>query len=174
MQFPQAKDRYVLEGDWLGYIEGFTQKTGPCATGKMLLERLIPSPELTLARQNVLPYEESSERTVKVERVLEVQNPNLRLKVWDNGIVDGDVVTLFLNGEQLLKDYRVVKHKYGMNVKLKEDINFLILHAEDLGDITPNTVAVSVDDGVEEQVIILSSNLRESGAVMIKQFKLEE
>jgi len=60
-----------------------------------------------------------------------------------------------------------------MNIKLEKKTNYLILHAEDLGDITPNTVAVSVDDGVKEQRIILSSNLRESGAVMIRQFQID-
>jgi hypothetical protein len=34
-------------------------------------------------------------------------------------------------------------------------------------------VAVSIDDGEREQVIIVSSNLEESGAVMIKQFKVD-
>lgn len=173
LQFSQTPDRYILEGDWKGYIEGFTLDSGPCAPGKMLLERLIPSPQVTLAKQNLLPYEEKKERKVKVERILEVQSPNLLLKVWDNGTVDGDVVTLFLNGDQLVENYRVSKRKYGMNVKLSDETNFLILHAEDLGDISPNTVAVSVDDGVKEQIIILSSNLKESGALMIRQFKLD-
>lgn len=170
----KKKDRYVLEGDWLGFIEGFTQKSGPCAPGKMVLERLIPTEQIIAQREKTtLPYEKSTDRAVKVERVLEVQSPNIRIKVWDNGIVDGDVVTLFLNGKQLLENHRVKKTKYGMNVKLNDAINFLILHAEDLGDITPNTVAVSVDDGVKEQIIILSSNLKESGAVMIKEFKVD-
>ena len=87
--------------------------------------------------------------------------------------VDGDIVTVFLNGELLFEKYRVTKHKYAKVVKLKPDDNYLILHAEDLGDISPNTVAVSIDDGVKEQIIILSSNLSESGAIMIKQFKIE-
>lgn len=168
-----AKDRHMLEGDWLGYIEGHTQKSGACAPGKMLLERIIPSPEIKEEEKKMLPYEQNAKRKVKVERVVEVSSPNIRIKVWDNGIVDGDIVTIFLNGKQLLENHRVNKRKFGMNVQLNESTNFLILHAEDLGDITPNTVAVSIDDGQREQVIILSSNLRESGAVMIKEFKVD-
>ena len=43
-----------------------------------------------------------SKRTIKVERVLEVQSSSIKIKVWDNGTVDGDVATLFLNGERIL------------------------------------------------------------------------
>ena len=51
--------------------------------------------------------------------------------------------------------------------------NLLILHAEDLGDIVPNTVAVGIDDGIEMQTIILNSNLAESGAILIQPFARE-
>ena len=54
-------------------------------------------------------------------------------------------------------------------IQLREESNFLIMHANDLGDIAPNTVALSIDDGVKEQRLIVSSNLAESGAVLIKE-----
>ena len=164
--------RYVLAGQWEGYLEGHTPASGACAPGELYLEKPVSTREVAVAQKQYVPYESESRREVKIERVLEVSRPNLRIKVWDNGVVDGDVITLFLNGEQLLHRYRVTKNKRAVNITLQEDLNFLILHAEDLGEIMPNTVAVSIDDGEKEQVLILSSNLRESGAVMIKQFKM--
>ncbi len=164
---------YVLEGEWKGFIEGFNFTTGSCAPGKFYLEKPIETRTITKAVQEARkPYESKNERKIKVQRILEVQSPKLKIKTWDNGTVDGDIVTLFLNGNLLFEKYRVAKTKYTKLVTLKEENNFLILHAESLGDIPPNTVAVSIDDGVKEQVIILSSNLEESGAVMIKQFKV--
>ena len=103
----------------------------------------------------------------------EVRSRDLYLRVWDNGTVDGDVVTLFLNGRRILHNFRVSKRKRVIPVTLEAANNFLILHAEDLGDIIPNTVAVSIDDGFKEQIIILSSNLAESGAVLIREVKVE-
>ena len=169
----KADQRYIIEGSWEGYIEGWEGiQKGKCASGTLYLEKPI------LTRQTVATVEEayhksekSSLRTVKVGRVLEVQNERLQIQVWDNGTVDGDAVTLFLNGERLLYNYRVSKRKMTVPVQLKQDNNFLILHAEDIGSISPNTVAVSVNDGVKEQVIIMSSNLNFSGAVMIKRFR---
>lgn len=67
----------------------------------------------------------------------------------------------------------VYHYEIAIPVTLQERHNFLILPAEDLGDISPNTVAVSVDDGIREQIIILSSNLRESGAVLIREVRVD-
>lgn len=174
LQFKKEDERYVLAGEWGGFLEGFgSSRKGRCASGTVYLEKPILTEKVKTAEKKITPYEAESRRKVKVQRILQVHNENLRIKVWDNGVVDGDIVTLFLNGERLLHNYRVTKHKRGILVKLKEEYNFLILHAESIGDITPNTVAVSVDDGVKEQVIILSSNLRESGAVLVRQFKVE-
>jgi hypothetical protein len=49
----------------------------------------------------------------------------------------------------------------------------LVLHAESLGSVPPNTIAVSVFDGVKEQTIVLCSNLKESGAVLIRTFQVK-
>ncbi|RMG83287.1 MAG: hypothetical protein D6714_10025 [Bacteroidetes bacterium] len=164
----------TLSGPWWGYIEGYTPQTGPCAPGQMYLEQIAPTPAIEIpAIPAFQPYVDATARTVKTGRVLEVGRPDIRIKVWDNGIVDGDILTLFLNGRKILNEYRVSKRKFSINVKLHQGINYLILHAEDLGKISPNTVAVSVDDGIKEQIVILSSNLKESGAVMIRTFEIK-
>lgn len=172
LRLRRENHKYVLEGEWSGFIEGFDLETGPCASGSIYLEKPILTE--TFRKQSVeaaKPYEDKNKRKVKVGQVIEVQNNQLRIRVWDNGIVDGDYVTLFLNGQPILNNYRVSKVKRSIPVKLNREDNFLILHAEDLGDITPNTVAVSIDDGVKEQQIIISSNLRESGAILIKKIE---
>ncbi len=70
---------------------------------------------------------------------------------------------------------RAKKPKSNRNINivyrvLRKENNLLILHAEDLGAIIPNTVAVSIYDGSKEEIIILSSNLNVSGAILIRQF----
>lgn len=166
--------RFLLSGGWEGFIEGYTPSTGACAPGNIYLEKPILTREINESAAGfTLPYQEAENREVKIDRVLRVSQPKIRLKVWDNGTVDGDVVTLYLNGEQILKNYTVSKRKWSIPISLSQKNNFLILHAEDLGDITPNTVAVSIDDGVKEEIIILSSNLAESGAILIQPFVVD-
>ena len=162
---------YELRGDWSGYLEHKSPSTGACAPGTVYLNKPVLSKTVT---ERIQPetdqYTERTQRTVKVDRVLKVRSDNIRIKVWDNGIVDGDILTLFLNGQQILHKYRVNKRRWSIPVDIIRGENLLILHAEDLGDISPNTVAVAIDDGISEQVIVLSSNLRESGAILIQPF----
>ncbi|GJM34460.1 MAG: hypothetical protein DHS20C18_34610 [Saprospiraceae bacterium] len=165
---------YQLKGNWSGYLEGFTPEEGGCAPGSVFLEKPILTQQVVQKiEQNYIQYTNKNQRQVKVDRVIEVQNENIRIKVWDNGTVDGDVVTIFLNGEQLLHNFRVSKRKWTKAIKLNKADNFLILHAEDLGEITPNTVAVSIDDGVKEKIVLVSSDLKTSGAIMIRKFRFE-
>lgn len=186
--FAKEENRLSLAGDWTGYIEGFTALNGACAPGKLYLEKPIFRPEDIVVLPSkagspanspgkpagVMTYEKNYGRNVDVERVLEVKNKTIRIRVWDSGTVDGDVCTLFLNGDMILKNYRVARAKHETIVKLEKPTNFIILHAINLGSISPNTIAVSVDDGVQEQVVILSSNLKTSGAIMIREFTVSE
>lgn len=162
---------YELRGDWSGYLEHKSPSDGACAPGTVYLNKPVLSRTVS---ERIAPstnqYTEETQRTVKVDRVLKVRSENIRIKVWDNGIVDGDILTLFLNGQQILHKYRVNKRRWSIPVDIIRGENLLILHAEDLGDISPNTVAVAIDDGISEQIIVLSSNLRESGAILIQPF----
>lgn len=164
----------VLAGSWTGYIEQRDPVAGACAPGKLYLERPVVSVQLDdeIKRQQA-PYERDMLRSVKIDRVVEVYSADVRIKVWDNGAVDGDIATIFLNGERILNKYTVSKRKRSIPVTLKAEDNLLILHAEDLGEIPPNTVAVSIDDGRNEQIIILTSNLDVSGAILIKHFRVK-
>lgn len=189
LQLRKEEHRYILEGSWGGYIEGFKPvgAKGKCAPGKIYLEKpIIPiakpasssnafSDETSKKEKNVLTTPSSTTpqkkegRSINLTRIIEVKSNQLKIKVWDNGSVDGDIVTIFLNEKRITHQLRVTKTKRTFPVKLSAKDNYLVLHADDLGEITPNTVAVSIDDGVKEQRLILSSNLEESGAIMVKQ-----
>lgn len=176
LQMRREGDKYILEGSWQGHIEGFDMESGPCASGSIYLEK--PVLQQTIAQKSppmppALPEPEEKPRKIKVQKIVEVQSRNLRLRAWDSGTVDGDVVTIFLNGEQVLFRYRVNKRRYAFPITLQEDHNFMVMYADDIGDIIPNTVAVSIDDGVREQMIVLSSDLEESGAVLLKKIEIK-
>lgn len=171
-------DKYILQGPWSGYLEGHLQddQASRCADGNIYLEKpveLFRTTQFLETTKPALDLATQSDRKIKLQRTIDVHNPTVKIRVWDNGTVDGDIATIFLNGSQILSNYRVTKTKRAIPVTLQEGVNVLVLHAVDLGEITPNTVAISVDDGVEEQTIILSSNLEESGALLVRQFKIK-
>lgn len=175
LQVKRAKHKYILEGPWQGFIEGYTQQTGACAPGRIIFEKPILSRQIEeTVKKETQKYQATNQRKIKVQRIIEVKSNELKLRTWDSGDVDGDIITVFLNGRQLLVKYRVSKRRYAFPVTLAEDNNFLMLHADDIGDISPNTVAVSIDDGVKEQMVVLSSDLEESGAILIKKIEIDK
>lgn len=160
-----------LRGTWSGIIEN---TSGACAPGVVVLEQL-PTVRDTFQTVSFASdqYQAVSGRKVRVDRLIKVRSDRVHIRVWDAGTVDGDVATVFLNGERILHNFRVTKRRPGIPVRVKPGENLLILHAEDLGDIPPNTVAVGIDDGFEMQTVILNSNLSESGAILIQPFTRE-
>ena len=48
-------------------------------------------------------------RDVEVQKVITVDAKTLKLAVWDNERVDGDKISLSLNGKWILRNYEIVK-----------------------------------------------------------------
>jgi len=168
-------DVYALTGAWSSDPALNGSGAAGCDAEQLQLEKPILTRKINEQMsqyQSIKPAREKP-RKINVIRTIKVRTPQVKLRVWDNGTVDGDVATLFLNGEKVLEKYRVNSRKATLRVTLKEKDNFLVLHADDLGDIHPNTVAISIDDGTGEQLIIVSSNLQESGAILIKKIEID-
>ncbi|MGB0839456.1 MAG: L-type lectin-domain containing protein [Chitinophagales bacterium] len=103
----------------------------------------------------------------KAKRVV-VKSNTLEIAVWDGEYIDGDVISLYFNGQWILEDYALRKQKKRIKVRIdvNED-NHLILFAHNLGERSPNTAAVSINDGTQTKRIGLSSNLNQCDAVQL-------
>lgn len=174
LRLDEDVNRFGFHGVWEGRMDATeTQKAGACAPGKVYLEKPILDKDVkasirSLQTQTALS---SQGRKLKLQRTIEVKSTDLTISVWDNGTEDGDVITLFFNGHQLAKQHRISKNKSNYRVKLSGNENFLILQADDLGSIKPNTVAVSINDGQREQILVMSADLEENGAVLIRKIQ---
>jgi hypothetical protein len=106
-------------------------------------------------------------RTVSVTKKITVKNSEVVIKVWDHQMIDGDIISLNLNGKWILQKYTLEKEHKEIHVKLQAGTNYLVLHAHNLGIYSPNTAAVSIFDGKKEQTIVLESTLNASGTIQI-------
>ncbi|MDX2070074.1 MAG: hypothetical protein SFV55_16725 [Haliscomenobacter sp.] len=174
LRLDEDVNRFGFHGVWEGRMDATeTQKAGACAPGKVYLEKPILDKNVKASIRNLQTQTALSNqgRKLKLQRTIEVKSTDLTISVWDNGTEDGDVITLFFNGQQLAKQHRISKNKSNYRVKLSGDENFLILHADDLGSIKPNTVAVSINDGQREQILVMSADFEENGAVLIRKIQ---
>jgi len=162
-------DAYRLTGTWEGQIEGTTNRLGRCAPGDLRLEKPILTRTIRQRIDTLDAMPALRERPIHIAQTVEVTGQNLKLFLWDNGLVDGDVVSVYLNGQRLLDQYRVRKGRAELRIKLRKGPNFLVLVADDLGSTPPSTVAISLHDGEREHKLVIRSDQRESGAVLIKR-----
>lgn len=110
-----------------------------------------------------------NEREILKTKTVTVRADSITIKVWDNGKeVDGDSISLNLNGEWILKDYRLQRKQLIMRIPLERRTdNFLILYALNLGTAPPNTAAVIVYDGKQQKILRLVSDMNTCGAINI-------
>jgi hypothetical protein len=106
-------------------------------------------------------------RVLTVTHKMDVSATKVIIKVWDHQQVDGDIVSLNLNGVWVLQNHTLAKQAYVFEVTLKPGENLLVLHALNLGKYSPNTAAVQVIDGTKTQQVILESTLQTSGTIEI-------
>jgi hypothetical protein len=105
-------------------------------------------------------------RPVDVLGTINVSSKNVTFNVWDSGVVDGDIITLIVNGKKVITQYTLTGSKKSIQVTLDNlGYNYVMLFAHNEGSLTPNTAALSVVDenGVENE-LTLSADLDTNGA----------
>jgi hypothetical protein len=107
-------------------------------------------------------------RTINYVNELSVESENITIRLWDHGRKDGDVVSIYLNGEAIVSKYLLDYQKKVYELKLDASKpNDLFLYAHNLGQFPPNTVSIEITDGKAAENIILNSDLKSCEAVLI-------
>lgn len=114
--------------------------------------------------------EKLAKRTYQVIKVIEVNAATIKVEIYDNGQIDGDVVSIFLNEKQLVFSKMLTAEPITIEIKLEknEDEYDLIMYAESLGSIPPNTALMVVTTPTQRFEINISSNEQTSGAIRFK------
>ena len=102
-----------------------------------------------------------------------VSSDSLRISFYDNGDIDGDSISVFVNGAPILVSKELDIRGTNMYIKLDttKDVNEITMFAENLGSIPPNTALMIVYDGDVRTEVYLSSSLTQNAAVRIRRKK---
>jgi hypothetical protein len=106
-------------------------------------------------------------RNFVVQQKIILYSDLVTAKIWDRGTVDGDIVTLYLNGEDILDNFMTSKIKKEVVLHLSAGENFLVMHAVNMGSIPPNTASIEIEDGSKQKNITINSDTKKSGALEI-------
>ncbi len=127
---------------------------------------VLPSYQLT--QQGIRLNAGESFRSVEIQDCYNSSSKQVDLILWDCGVEDNDTVSLYLNGQWVLKNFRLTKAPFSLPVQLNNGENILVLYAHNLGDIPKNTAAVAVKNPYSEQEVgMMISDQNTCGAIRI-------
>jgi hypothetical protein len=101
---------------------------------------------------------------------LVVDAKKIQLKVYDNGIVDNDTVSIFYNGRLVKSKQQLSEKALIINLELDEGVenHQITLFAENLGSIPPNTAIIVVTAGTKRYELHSSASLVENAVLNIR------
>lgn len=113
------------------------------------------------------------QRTKRYIEVIELDVPQFRVELYDNGQVDGDTVSLFFNNRLMVAQKRLSTTPISLDLVIdrsKPD-NELVMYAENLGSIPPNTALMVVTARDKRYEVNITSTEDVNGAV---RFRLKQ
>ena len=113
------------------------------------------------------------QRKTVAPQIVEFKSDSLELKLYDNGEIDGDTVSVLLNGELLLakQGLKAAAIKKTIYIQPGSDEITLVLYAENLGKYPPNTGLLVVHDGEDVYQVRFSADLQQNAAVVLRRKK---
>lgn len=120
---------------------------------------------------NYVTENEFTKRQKVVTQEIEFDSDSLRIDVYDNGEVDGDMISLFYNDQLVLNNQKLTHKSIRLNVVLDSSkaSNEISMFAENLGLIPPNTALMSITDGINKYEVKISSTLEKNATIRLKR-----
>ena len=111
-------------------------------------------------------------RSNDLVRTIPVDHDSISVTLYDNAEVDGDSITLIYNGKILTTHQRLTDKPLTFYIKIARDSpNELVMYAENLGSIPPNTALMIINDGNKRYELNIKSTESSNGMV---RFRLRE
>jgi hypothetical protein len=104
-----------------------------------------------------------------IKRIISSE-PAVKVELFDNGTIDNDTISLYHNNEQVIKKGKLNYQPltYSFNCGTEASTHELILVAENLGEIPPNTAIMVVTIGKKRQEIFLTSDEKKNAKIIIE------
>lgn len=119
---------------------------------------------------------EIEKRNIASTQAVYYQSDSLVLTLYDNGYVDGDTVSVVMNGEVIFSRQGLSTRAVSKTIYITKDTPDslkLVMYAENLGSIPPNTGLLVVHDGDAVYDVRFSADLKSNAAIILQRKKKE-
>jgi len=106
-------------------------------------------------------------------KTLTVENQEISIRLYDNGEIDGDTISVYLDGKAIISNKGLSAQPITLNLKMDEDNpdHVLVMVAENLGRIPPNTSLMIVQDGDKRYQVSITSTDQKNAMVRFRYQK---
>ena len=114
--------------------------------------------------------EKLTQRNAQIIKTIDVTGPSIKIEIYDNGQVDGDTVSIFMNGVLLIPAKMLTAKPITINIDVneKEDAYDIVMFAESMGTIPPNTAFMVVTTSTKRYEINITSTEQTSGSIRLR------
>ncbi|MEJ7767791.1 MAG: hypothetical protein WKF89_08265 [Chitinophagaceae bacterium] len=155
LTYTRSNNDETLSGTWKG--EDMGTVVG-CPPGKIFIKRVKES-----------AFAKKKERVSEIVRTLHLDTSNVKVEFYDNGQVDGDTISIFLNSELVLSRKRLSLTPLTLVIPLQPSKDYeMVMFAESLGTIPPNTALMIITSGSSKYEIFLSASENKNAAVKFR------
>ncbi|MFM7839869.1 MAG: hypothetical protein ACKO6K_09900, partial [Chitinophagaceae bacterium] len=146
-----------------------TDKLNPVVKAK---ENPVPDS----VKRAVIPIEEKPVPKAlagRINEVIEQIKTNAReieVRIYDNGSIDNDTVSVYLDNILMLSNKRLTDKPLTVTFQLddSQDTHELILVAENMGEIPPNTSLMIINAGSKQYEVRITSTEQKNAVVVFK------
>jgi hypothetical protein len=124
------------------------------------------APEKT--EPTILTYDQRKEHLQQT--IDNIHSDSLVLSFYDNGVVDGDVISVYVNGQPVISNTRLtsVATKKTIYVGGMKELKLLLV-AESLGSIPPNTGLLMIRDSDKNYQVNFTADMQTNASIVLKK-----
>ena len=118
--------------------------------------------------EKIIPDAGYAKRGKNILQAIDVKESTISLDLYDDGEVDGDIVSVYLNGKNILSNYTLTDKGKRLTIKLDpaKKENELVIYAENEGSIPPNTGLMIVYDGATRHEVRFTADSHTNGVIL--------
>jgi hypothetical protein len=146
-------------------------RTNPATVTKPAKVDSIKAPEKKIA--SVPVPKAISTRQNELVKTITVNTMDVTVDLYDNGTIDNDTVSVYLDKKLVVSKQRLTEKAITVKLKLDElnDSHELVMVAENLGEIPPNTSLMVVRAGDKQYEVRITSTEQKNAVVVFKYEK---
>lgn len=149
-------------------------------TETVAITKAAPEPQSVIVKTEsaVIPEKTTKQPASDLRsRIIEtIQSVNytadsLMISLYDNGEVDGDTVSVIMNGKVIIPMVGLGTNPVRKTIYTKDitDSIQIVMYAENLGTLPPNTGLLIVNDGKQRYEIRFSGDLKKNAAIVFRR-----